>query len=178
LNGVTPEEDPMSGKHTDRTAEEAIPEASRLRRCVRDLVALSTLPALWAGRDPAHIAESLADAEEDPFLDPDMRSFLPAKGIRTLLVVPLLLQGRLTGYYRLRSPHRENYGPRDLELAQALAHQATLAMHLTRLAEQARQTAVLQERERAAQERAAELARANQALLQTLDALAGKPELD
>src|SRR5918996_5840285 len=33
-----------------------------LRRCLRDLVALSTLPAVWLGYDTQHIAESLADA--------------------------------------------------------------------------------------------------------------------
>src|SRR5207247_2200042 len=86
--------------------------------------------------------------------------------------------GRLFGRYSLRSTLQETYGPHDFAVAQALAHQATLALQLTQLAEQARQAAVLQERERAAQERAAELARENQALLQTLDALAGKPELE
>jgi signal transduction histidine kinase len=120
----------------------------------------------------------VTDPEKDPLLGPDTHSFLAARSIRTALAVPMLLQGRLMGCCALRSTRQENYGPRDLELAQALAHQATLALQLTRLAEQARQTAVLQERERAAQERAAELARENQALLQTLDALAGKPELD
>src|SRR5438874_11169002 len=51
----------MNGTLTDRTAEGAMPESSHLRRCLRDLVALAALPALWAGRDPPHIAESLAD---------------------------------------------------------------------------------------------------------------------
>jgi signal transduction histidine kinase len=32
-----------------------------LRRCVRDLVALSALPAVWVGYDTRHIAESLAE---------------------------------------------------------------------------------------------------------------------
>lgn len=32
-----------------------------LRRCVRDLVALSALPAVWIGYDARRIAESLAD---------------------------------------------------------------------------------------------------------------------
>jgi signal transduction histidine kinase len=85
-------------------------------------------------------------------LDPDTRALLSAKGIRTVLVVPLLLQGRLTGYCQLRSTRREEYGPRDLELAQALAHQVTLAIQMTHLTEQARQTAVLEERNRMARE--------------------------
>jgi hypothetical protein len=36
-------------------------EASRLRRCIRDLVALSGLSAAWNGHEPLQIAESLAD---------------------------------------------------------------------------------------------------------------------
>jgi signal transduction histidine kinase len=66
----------------------------------------------------------------------------------------------------------------ELEFAQALAQQATLALELTRLAEQAKQTAIAVERERAAQEHAAHLAKANEALRGCLDTLASVPELD
>jgi hypothetical protein len=31
-------------------------EVQRLRRCIRDLVALSALPAVWIGHDPGRIA--------------------------------------------------------------------------------------------------------------------------
>lgn len=68
-------------------------------------------------------------------------------------------------------------GP-DLEFAQSLAQQATLALEMARLAEQAKQTALATEREQAARERATELAKANEALLECLDALASVPELD
>ena len=37
------------------------PEINRLRIALRDLVALSTLPAAWAGRDPASIAAGITD---------------------------------------------------------------------------------------------------------------------
>ena len=36
-------------------------DALRLRRALRDLVALSTVPAVWVGREPAAIAVGLAD---------------------------------------------------------------------------------------------------------------------
>ncbi|HEY9420860.1 MAG TPA: ATP-binding protein [Thermoanaerobaculia bacterium] len=36
-------------------------EQAQLRRCIRDLVALSAIPAVWTGQKPADIAESLAD---------------------------------------------------------------------------------------------------------------------
>jgi signal transduction histidine kinase len=66
----------------------------------------------------------------------------------------------------------------DLEFAQSLAQQATLALEMSRLAERAKQTALAIERENAARERAAELAKANEALRGCLDSLASVPELD
>src|ERR1700738_4991035 len=36
-------------------------EALRLRRALRDLVALSTIPAAWVGREPPVIVSGLAD---------------------------------------------------------------------------------------------------------------------
>src|SRR5207244_9968279 len=68
------------------------------------------------------------------------------------LVVRRRLQGRLLGCSALRSTRQESYGPRDFALAQALAHHATLAIQMARLAEEARQTAVLEERTRMAGE--------------------------
>src|ERR1700724_2673532 len=41
---------------------EAISDPRQLRRCIRDLVALSTLPALWRFYDPEQIADSVAAA--------------------------------------------------------------------------------------------------------------------
>ena len=43
------------------TSENATDEVRRLRRTMRDLVALSTLPAVWIGLGPEGIARSLAD---------------------------------------------------------------------------------------------------------------------
>ena len=43
------------------TPENALEENRRLRRTMRDLVALSTLPAIWTGLGPDGIARSLAD---------------------------------------------------------------------------------------------------------------------
>src|SRR5580704_345533 len=41
--------------------ETATREVQQLRRCIRDLVALSAFPAVWVSYDPRQIAESLAD---------------------------------------------------------------------------------------------------------------------
>jgi len=43
------------------SSEHAVAENHRLRRTMRDLVALSTLPAVWTGLDPDGIVRSLAD---------------------------------------------------------------------------------------------------------------------
>src|SRR5438874_6593798 len=44
-----------------RLGEAPDTDAPRLRRAIRDLVALSTVPAAWVGREPAAIAAGLAD---------------------------------------------------------------------------------------------------------------------
>jgi signal transduction histidine kinase len=115
-----------------------------------------------------------------PALEPSQRAALAARGIRTVLVVPILLQGRLFGLYALRSTRQENYGPRDLALAHALGHHATLAIQMARLAEQARQTAVLDERNRMAREIHDTLAQAFTGILLQLGAaerlMAAAPE--
>jgi len=41
---------------------EALSDAQELRRCIRDLIALSALPAIWTTYDPQQIADSLAAA--------------------------------------------------------------------------------------------------------------------
>lgn len=74
------------------------------------------------------------------------------RSIKTLLFVPLLFGEQLLGTITLRSTQHRNYKPEELELARALAHQATLAIQLTQLAEQQRQTAVLEERNRLARD--------------------------
>jgi len=103
------------------------------------------------------------DVERAPELEA-YRDYLRQRGILGLLVVPLTANGRTIGTIGIRSFRRRSFSPQEIELAQALAHQATLAFQLTRLAAQARKAATASERERAAQERAASLAEANAAL--------------
>src|SRR3984893_14594484 len=51
-----------SPKNHRMPAVEPHSEALELRRCIRDLVALSALPAMWKGYEPGRIAESAASA--------------------------------------------------------------------------------------------------------------------
>jgi PAS domain S-box-containing protein len=98
-----------------------------------------------------------AEVASDPRLSEEARVKMQQHGVRSVLLVPLMLRGRPIGYFSVRQARARSYAPGELELAQALAHQVTLATELTRLAAQARAAAVLQERECAAEERAAEL---------------------
>ena len=95
-----------------------------------------------------------------------------------IIAVPLVLGDHVLGFLGLPFIGTTSITQDDVELAQALANQATLAIQLTRLAEEAKQTAILQEREKAARNRAAELAKTNEALSETLTALTATPELN
>jgi signal transduction histidine kinase len=73
-------------------------------------------------------------------------------GIRSLLVVPLMLGPEVLGAIGIHNTERESWTEDEVSLARALGHQATLALQLTRLATKAREGAVLQERNRLARE--------------------------
>jgi len=91
--------------------------------------------------------------------------------LQTLLIVPMLFGEELLGSITIRSRQHRNYKPEDLELARALAQQATLAIQLTRLAEQRRQTAVLEERTRMARDIHDSLAQSFTGIIMQLEAV-------
>lgn len=74
------------------------------------------------------------------------------QGVKMILVISLFFGETFLGNITLRSRKQRGYKPEELELARVLAYQATLAIQLTRLAEQSRQSAVLEERNRMARE--------------------------
>jgi signal transduction histidine kinase len=81
-----------------------------------------------------------------------LRSYLLGLGIKTVLLIPLTLGGETNGQLSFRFTEERNFDPEELEIARALAIQAGLAIQLTRLAKTARQSAVLEERNRLASE--------------------------
>jgi signal transduction histidine kinase len=89
---------------------------------------------------------------------PDVPEYAPYRAynqqheIKTILVIPLFFGETFLGNITLRSTKQRNYQPEELELARVLAYQATLAIQLTHLSEQSRQSAVLEERNRLARE--------------------------
>jgi len=143
-------------------------------------------PHEWSSDDPGWVALQMKrpflhyDAVNDPQAThtPAQRAYFSALGVKSLLWIPLVFGEQLIGMLSVRITANRQIDDEDLDFAQALAQQVTLALELARLAEQAKQTALALERERAAQERAAELGKANEALLECLDALASVPELD
>ena len=90
--------------------------------------------------------------------------YLRARGKMHVVAFPLVAGQTILGVMGMAFGSKNDIIERQTELVGGLANQAALAVQLTRLAEEARQTAVAKEREMAAQERAAELAKVNDAL--------------
>jgi len=134
--------------------QSGFPEAVRSHRIQRDTVKWQTL---FKERRPYII-----DVASDPALEPQAREYILSQGMKMMVTFPLVLGNDLIGFFSIRLLEKRQFQPEELELVQALAQQATLAIQLTRLAEQTKETAVLQERERA--ERSAQLSRMNDVL--------------
>jgi signal transduction histidine kinase/PAS domain-containing protein len=81
-----------------------------------------------------------------------LRDYLLGLGIKTGLIIPLASGGQMHGLLALYFNEERDFDQEELEIGRALATQAGLAIHLTRLAKTARQSAVLEERNRLAGE--------------------------
>ncbi|TPG45535.1 PAS domain S-box protein [Rhodanobacter glycinis] len=81
-----------------------------------------------------------------------LRDRLVALGIISVLLVPMWVAGNLEGAIGIRFARERSFRPEEIELAQALANQAMLALQLTRLSAQSRESAVIDERNRMARE--------------------------
>jgi PAS domain S-box-containing protein len=92
------------------------------------------------------------DLEHDPDVSRELREYLKSRGTKKFLRIPTLVGGRVRGFIGVRHRERPAYRPEEIELAQALAHQAMLAIQLNEFAEQSRQSAVLEERNRMARD--------------------------
>ncbi|MBS0661146.1 MAG: GAF domain-containing protein [Verrucomicrobia bacterium] len=83
---------------------------------------------------------------------PALLQRLRAEGVVANLCVPMLVGGRVSGFLSLRFRVAHTVPPEQLQLLRALAHQAMLALQLTRLSQQSRSAAVAAERLRMARE--------------------------
>jgi GAF domain/Histidine kinase len=74
------------------------------------------------------------------------RLYLVGLGVNALLMIPLVVARRLIGSLAFRFIEDREFRPEEIEIARALASQASLAIQLMRSAKTARQSAVLAER--------------------------------
>jgi PAS domain S-box-containing protein len=80
------------------------------------------------------------------------REHVMSLGVITILVVPMLIAGEVEGVVGIRFTRKRSFRAEEMDLAQALAHQAMLACQLRRLSRQSRQAAVAAERNRLARD--------------------------
>lgn len=92
-------------------------------------------------------------AETSP--DRDMllhQEYLRALGVRSILFMPMLLAGRVAGLIAIRFSEKRTFLRKEIELTRALAHQAMLALQLTRLSARNRESDLIAERNRVARD--------------------------
>jgi nitrate/nitrite-specific signal transduction histidine kinase len=94
-------------------------------------------------KNPATVVHLLDDSAT---IHDSHRTYLLGIGIKTLLIVPLIISNQLIGSLIFRFSEDREFHPEEIEVARALAIQTSLAIQLTRLAKVARQSAVLAER--------------------------------
>lgn len=91
---------------------------------------------------------------EDWLTDPNFKhiKWLPPDNLYKQINVPLVLGNKCIGALVVRMPGGHQITTEQIELAQALAHQVILVVQFTRLAEEAKQAAIYEERNRLAGE--------------------------
>jgi PAS domain S-box-containing protein len=92
------------------------------------------------------------DIEDDPRVGTALRDYFRLNGTKKFLTIPTLVGSRVNGFIGIRHGDRQPYRPEEIELAQALAHQAMFAIQLNEFAKQSEQAAVLEERNRMARD--------------------------
>jgi signal transduction histidine kinase len=95
---------------------------------------------------------ALLPVDRPTSLPEGVRTYLAGLGIKSVLVIPLSSKGHVNGMLSFRFINERAFQEEELEIARALATQASLAIQLTRLARTARESAVLEERNRLASE--------------------------
>jgi PAS domain S-box-containing protein len=92
------------------------------------------------------------DVESDPRMSEGLRQYFRSTGTKKFLSIPMLVGRQVKGFIGIRHGDRPPYRPEEIELAQALAHQAMFAIQLNDFARQSQQAAVLEERNRMARD--------------------------
>lgn len=102
---------------------------------------------------PTHAPETYILSNTVAGMPEENRAYIQSLGVRALLTVPMMLGRETVGWICVRSVKQDATDLNDkIHLAEALANQATLAVQMARLGEQAREAAVLGERNRIARD--------------------------
>jgi signal transduction histidine kinase len=102
---------------------------------------------------PGEHAETYVLSYEVSGMPEENRAYIMSLGVRALLTVPMVLGRETVGWICIRSSRMDTREMRGkIRVAEALASQATLAVQMARLGAQARQAAVLEERNRIARD--------------------------
>jgi len=78
------------------------------------------------------------DIENDPRMSDALRDYFRSTGTKKFLIIPTLVGQQVKGFIGIRHGDRASYRPEEIELAQALAHQAMFAIQLNEFARQSR----------------------------------------
>jgi len=113
---------------------------------------LEELLSIWPIKDAARAPQILELSAQDSLLSRRHGESLTRRGIKTLMIVPLVLGEQNLGFLELHFQSQTQFSSDDLELAQALVNHATLALQLNRLTRRAEELAVTEERYRLARE--------------------------
>jgi signal transduction histidine kinase len=95
---------------------------------------------------------AVADLRSDPRTSPRLVELLEPDGVRALLSVPIVAEGKVFALFTIYYTAPHDFADEEQRLLQALAHRAGLAIENARLYEAARGMAALEERQRLARE--------------------------
>ena len=147
---------------------------------VKFLAAGFTVPAEYLGKTPSRCNRAVFLDHQAGTVVPEFDAFALSLNWGAELNVPLVVNGISHGSIVIYREAGNYYSDYEIALAETLAKQFALAVETSTLFRQTRQRAVeaaiAREQKEAAQLRAAELARANESLRESLSELAAKPE--
>jgi PAS domain S-box-containing protein len=135
--------------------EAAIESGKLITKSTPEIAAISLpLPIEHIWPYPEQLRAATPSVMEDIMEAPNSqwRDRLQRQGVVTILLAPMMIAGQVEGAIGIRFTQKRSFRNDEIELARALAHQALLAMQLTKLSMQSRQTAVLAERNRLARD--------------------------
>ena len=98
---------------------------------------------------------------------------LSTLGVAATLCSPMLVGGKVIGFFSIRFNQKRAFRQEEIELTRAISHQAMLAIQLMRLSQQSRQTAVMAERNRMARDIHDTLAQGFTGVIMQLEAAKG-----